>query len=255
LSSGLSIRYNEVYHNIIHMKTLYFVANWKSNKTIQEAITWLQKISNLKSQISNLEESEIIVCPSFTLLPSMKAFLEEHQLPIKLGVQDVSPFEEGAYTGAINTKQAKEFVTHAIIGHSERRRLFHETDEDVIAKIKQVLAAEITPILCISDIAQLDHYLTESTTLVDNAEKIIFVYEPPGAISGGGAYRAEDPETANQNAGEIRKKIGKQVITIYGGSVNPDNRDALFGQEYIQGGLVGQASLDAETFIKLITNS
>lgn len=234
------------------MKRLFIVANWKSYKTTSEAVEWLQKFHS--SQIT-VEEKEVIVCPPFTLLPAMKSFIDEKQVPIKLGVQNVSNFGEGAYTGEVNTKQVIEFATHAIVGHSERRRLLHETDEDVIAKLKEVLAADITPVLCISDIAQLDHYLSESSLLKDNAEKIIFVYEPPSAISGGGAYHAESPEDANKNAAEISNRIGKRVITLYGGSVNPDNKDALFGQEYINGGLVGQASLDAEIFMKLMQNS
>lgn len=235
------------------MKKLFIVANWKSNKTTVEALEWLQEIATSKEQLAK-SEKEIIVCPSFTLLPPMNSFIKEQSLPIKLGVQNVSNFKEGAYTGEVNVTQASEFATHAIVGHSERRRLLHETDEDVIAKMKQLLETSVTPILCISDIAQLDHYLAESSVLQDNAEKIIFVYEPPSAISGGGAYHPESPDVANQNAGEISKKIGKKVITLYGGSVNPENRDALFAQEHIDGGLIGQASLSTESFIKLISS-
>jgi triosephosphate isomerase (TIM) len=235
------------------MKKLFIVANWKSNKTTSEAHEWLQSFLIANLQIP--EEKVVIVGASFTLLPTMNWFIKEKNMPIKLATQDISPFGQGAYTGAITVKQASEFVSHAIVGHSERRRLFHETDEDVIGKLKQVLSANITPILCISDMAQLDHYLAESNLLKEAAEKIIFVYEPPSAISGGGAYHAESPEDANKNAAEISGKIGKRVITLYGGSVNPENKDALFGQEYIDGGLIGQASLDQETFIKIIQNS
>ena len=234
------------------MKKLFIVANWKSYKTKDEAISWLDEF---KIDDSNLENKEIIVCPSFTLLPDMKKFILEKNLPIKLGTQTISPFEEGAYTGEISTRQAVELVTHSIVGHSERRRYFHETEEYVIKELTQIIKERITPILCISDMKQLDYYLMQGNVIVDNADKIIFVYEPPSAISGGGAYRPEDPETANKNAAEISNKIGKKVITLYGGSVNTENATELFSKEYIDGGLVGQASLDLKTFSQIIENA
>src|SRR5260370_38356363 len=101
------------------MKKLFLIANWKSYKTTPEAMQWLQEfqISNFKYQISN--EKEIVVCPSFTLLPEISKFINENNLPIKLGVQNVSSFGEGAFTGEIFAKQAGEFTSHAIFGHSE----------------------------------------------------------------------------------------------------------------------------------------
>ena len=237
------------------MKKVFIVANWKSNKTESEAKEWLQKISNLKSQIPNLENKEIIVCPTFIHLPAMKAFIEEQELPIKLGAQDISPFNEGAYTGAINGKQIKEFADYVLIGHSERRKYFHETNEDVINKVKLLLENKLTPILCVSDMAQMDYYLAHGKFILDNAEEIVFVYEPPEAISGGGAYRPESPEDANKNAMEISNKICKRVITLYGGSVNPDNAASLFSQKNIDGGLVGKASLDPLEFLQISKNA
>lgn len=234
------------------MKKLFFIANWKSYKTTDQAVSWLE---SFKIEASELENKEIIVCPSFTLLPAMKDFIEKNNLPIKLGVQDISSHGEGSYTGAVNVKQASEFVTYAIIGHSERRKYFHETDDDVLAKVKLLLETNITPILCVSDMTQMDYYLAHGKELVENADKIIFVYEPPGAISGGGAFKEVGVEEANQNAEEISKKIGKKVITAYGGSVNPENAAALCGQENIAGGLIGKASLDPEAFINIINNS
>jgi triosephosphate isomerase (TIM) len=236
------------------MKKLFIVANWKSNKSTNEAKEWLQSILDAKFSL-NPEEQEAIVCPPYPLLPAMNTFIKNNNLPVKLGTQDISSFAEGAYTGSVSAKLAAEYVTHAIIGHSERRKYFHETDEDVLAKIKQVLEYNITPILCISDIKQLEYYLTESTILVDKSDKIIFVFEPPSAISGGGAFHADDPMDADKNAAEISTKIGKQVVTLYGGSVNPDNAKSFFALEHIAGGLIGQASLDPQKFMQMIKNA
>lgn len=234
------------------MKKIFIVANWKSNKTESKVIQWLErfKINDLR-----LMSKEIVVCPPFTLLPILKSYILNHHSPMKLGAQNISPFDEGAYTGEVSARQIKEFADYAIIGHSERKKYFHETEDDIIAKLKKLIENNITPILCVSDMKQMDYYLTHGKVISDNAKDIIFVYEPPGAISRGGAYRPESPEDANRNAAEISSKIGKRVVTLYGGSVNPGNIASLCSQESIDGGLVGQASLDAKEFYKIIQNA
>jgi triosephosphate isomerase len=233
------------------MKKLFMIANWKSDKTTGDAAAWLKEIK--KAPIPDF--AQIIVCPPFILLSDMQKFIKANNLPVKLGVQNISPFGPGAYTGEVNAKQAHEFVTYAIVGHSERRKYFGETDDQVIQKVERLLEYDITPVLCVSDMKQMDYYLLHGKIIVERADKIIFVYEPPGAISGGGAYHQVPIEDANTNAGEISKKIGKKVITIYGGSMNPQNSTQLCAQENIQGGLIGKASLDALSFFQLIPSN
>lgn len=235
---------------LYHMKKRWIIANWKSYKTRDNVKEWLEYLA--ESQLPTSDDVEVIVCPPYLFLAEMATYIVEKNLSIKLGVQDISQFGEGSYTGAINVDQASDYVDYAIVGHSERRKHFHENDDDTLEKTKVLLEKNITPILCISDLKQLEYYLSKGTLLSDNAEKIIFVYEPPGAISGGGTFHPEDPESANANAKKISEMIGKEIITLYGGSVNPDNAAELFSKEAIDGGLIGKASLDPASFLSLI---
>ena len=226
------------------MKKLFIIANWKSNKTQLEAIDWLEffqeKISDLVLTTSD-KEKEAIVCPSFTLLSEMSFFIEENKLPIKIGSQDVSPFSMGAYTGAINAQQVKEFGTYAIIGHSERRRYFNETDDTLAKKAQLAEEASITPIYCVQG--------------QDDAvppDVILVAYEPVAAIGSG---HPDTPESANTVAESIKARNPHVQYVLYGGSVTPDNVLNFTNQSSISGVLVGGASLHAETFFQLINNA
>jgi triosephosphate isomerase (TIM) len=148
------------------MKKLFITANWKSYKTSSQAQEWLEKCT-----IEHSSDKETIVCPPFTFLAQMASWVKEKNLPLKLGSQDVSPFGEGAYTGAVHAQQVKEFAQYAIIGHSERRKEFKEDDEILVKKVQMALSAGLTPIFCVQG---------EETPVPDGVT--IVAYEPIWAI-------------------------------------------------------------------------
>lgn len=232
------------------MKKPLVIANWKATKTVKETSEW---VSIVKPNLSDATDTDIVVCPPFNSLSVAKLLLQGTN--IKIGAQDVSKFKKGAYTGEVTVEMLENLVSHCIVGHSERRRYFGETDDDVIEKVNLLLGAKITPVLCVSDLVQLDSYIQRGKRIIEEAASIIFVYEPPSAISGGGSYRPEDQDKASENAGKISEKIGKKVSTLYGGSVNPENVKAFFSKVNIDGGLVGQASVDPQAFLALLKAS
>ncbi len=230
------------------MKKLFLVANWKSNKTSTETKEWLEEYQRSKikdpansagRQRSN--EKEVIVCPPFTLLSTMKSFIDDKNLPIKLGGQNVSPFDAGAYTGEIHAKQVKEFADYVIIGHSERRNNFGETDEILAIKVKRSITAGLTPIFCIQN---------ETTPVPE--EVILAAYEPPTAI---GTGNPDTPENAERVAKIVKEKNPHIAYILYGGSVTQDNIRGFVEMEHINGVLVGGASLDTLKFTALIKNA
>ncbi|HSX58272.1 MAG TPA: triose-phosphate isomerase [Candidatus Saccharimonadales bacterium] len=227
------------------MKPL-IIANWKANKTIAETAAWVGKT---KGELEQLNQVDVVVCSSFVCLPTLSTLMQDSI--VRVGGQTVSDQKEGAFTGEVNAKMLKGLVTHCIVGHSERRKYYGEKEEQVGKKVENLVEENIIPILCISDLAQMDNYLAVSPSFKEHADKIVFVYEPPGAISGGGDYHPESPEEASKNAGSISEKLGKKVLTLYGGSVSEGDVDLFLKQEFLQGVLVGKASLDPTTFIEL----
>lgn len=226
------------------------VANWKANKNLKQAVFWLEQVA---AELSKLRQ-EIILCPPTVFLIPLAEKIRDMNLEelIKLGNQNVSHFPLGSYTGEVTVEQLSGVVNFSIVGHSERRKYFFETEKDVIEKIKLLLNSKIRPILCVGDLSQLDSYLgNKDAVVIENSEEIIFVYEPPAAISGGGQYHPESPAAAEQVALSIKEKIGKPIKVIYGGSINPDNVRSFFLQKDIDGGLIGQASLDPKNFIEI----
>lgn len=227
------------------MKPL-IVANWKANKTIQETTEW---VSQAKLELESIKDVEVVICPSFTSIPTLNQLLAGSS--IKIGAQNVSDHPSGAFTGEVSAELLSGLASYCIVGHSERRRLYNEKESDSSEKINRLLEFKITPILCVSDISQMNQYLDVSPTFQENSDKIIFVYEPPSAISGGGNYRPETPEEADQNAKKIGEKLGKKVATLYGGSVSETTVASFLAKENINGVLVGKASLEPKSFIEL----
>lgn len=222
------------------------VANWKANKTAAEAKSWTEIIKpNL-----NISKGEVVIGANYVVLPVLKELFKE--TPLKLAAQNASNFEQGAYTGEVTAKMLKGIVEYCIVGHSERRKYFGEDEAQIAAKVDLLLKEEITPVLCISDINQMDSYLKISSLFKEQADKIIFVYEPPGAISGGGVLHPESPESANQNAKQIEEKVGQEINVLYGGSVSEKDAGAFLAQEKISGCLVGKTSLDPQAFSQLV---
>lgn len=221
------------------MKKLYIIANWKSNKTTSDAKQWLHDISSYT--FPDISEKEIIVCASYTLLPTMKSVIEELHLPIALAAQNISPFEQGAYTGEVNGTQIREFAKYVLIGHSERRREFREDDILIQKKVQMARQSDLQPILCVLD----------ETTQIPEGVAIV-AYELASAI---GTGTPDTPESAEHIASTIKSSHTGVTATLYGASVTPENTKSFTECQSIDGVLVGGASLDVQKFMQIITNS
>ncbi|MDP2670881.1 MAG: triose-phosphate isomerase family protein [bacterium] len=229
------------------MKPL-FVANWKANKTVKEAVDFAQKFGQ---EIAN-SSSAAILCVPFPYLYTLFELTDEYNF--KVGAQNVSRYDNGAYTGEVTAQMLQGIASHCIVGHSERWKFFGENAQTVAQKVEKLLSNGITPILCVSDQRQLETYLS-SEAIAKSVEKIIFVHEPPGAISGGKDYHPQEPERANEEVKTIKEKIGQDVVVLYGGSVNSENITGFLEQGQINGFLVGQASLSVDGFAALVSTA
>lgn len=217
------------------MKNIWIIANWKSNKTVSEALSW---VSEIGPRIPKREDLKVVVCPTVSVLSEVKKAIQVGNFPILVGSQDISPFGIGAYTGEEPAEILKQFIDLSIIGHSERRQNFSETDELVDKKVKKALENTIIPLVCVQGI---DTPVPEGCKLV--------AYEPTWAI---GTGNADTPESANDIARKIRQKYGDDLEVIYGGSVTSENIKSFITQENISGVLPGKASLDADEFVRML---
>ncbi len=247
------------------MRKPIIAGNWKMNKTIPEAKTL---VSGLVGKLAGKNDVEVVFCPPFTALSTVKELIKG--TPYGLGAQDLFWKEQGAYTGEVSPLMLKDIgCDYVIIGHSERRQYFGETDETVNQKVKAALSVDIKPIICVGEsLAQREAGETDAL-IKGQTEKalkdidvaaiptIVIAYEPIWAIGTGKSSSAAD---ANQVIGLIRNTVAKlygqavadQIRIQYGGSVKPENIKEYMSQPEIDGALVGGASLEVDSFLKLI---
>lgn len=246
------------------MRRKVIAGNWKMNMLPGEAIKYMEEFEGLVKDTQN----EVILCVPYTDLFYCLNYAQDTN--IKIGAQNMHWEEKGAYTGEVSGQMLKSIgVEYVIIGHSERRQYFAETDETVNKKVKSAFENGLKPIVCVGETLeqresnQTTEVITTQTRLAlegltnEQIESIIIAYEPIWAIGTGKTATSED---ANNSIKEIRKEISKnygeevaeKVIIQYGGSVKSSNAKELFSMSDIDGGLVGGASLMPEEFSKIV---
>ena len=237
------------------MRKVVIAGNWKMHKTQAEAAEFVQA---LMPQIENVPEGrELVLCAPFTALGLLSDKLRN--TAVKVGAQNIHWEKSGAFTGEIAGPMLSELgVRYVVVGHSERRQYFGDTDETVNARLKAAQDAGITPILCVGETKQQrDANQTEDVieaqvkkALVDvNQYNLVIAYEPIWAIGTGDTCASEE---ANRVIGRIRSLLSNEEVSIqYGGSVKPANVDEIMAQSEIDGALVGGSSLTADSFAQL----
>ena len=241
-------------------KKSFCIANWKMNKNIKQSIDFLNKINNKDLSVS---DSKMIICPSFLSLMIDSSKNND----ISFGSQNVSSFTEGSFTGEISISMLEDIACDwVIVGHSERRMLFNETDNDVADKMKLIYSSSLNPILCIGEsLEQKNNNLTSEvlerqidlalSKIDSNINKdILIAYEPIWAI---GTGIAADIDIIEKNMKLIKKMINNinanncNIYLLYGGSVNKDNASEIFSLIDVNGFLIGGASLEVESFYSI----
>lgn len=247
------------------MRKKLIAANWKMYKTPEQAREFFNAFLPL---VNGHDRDEICVCPPFVDIPASVDAAKGSNIVI--GAQDMHWEKEGAFTGEISCTMLQAVgCTHVIIGHSERRQYFGETDDTVNVKLKAALEARLTPIVCVGEVLEereagltddvLRRQCTRALSKISGkkAGKLVVAYEPVWAIGTGKTATPQIAEEAHLLIrGEVAKSLGKEVAEniriLYGGSVKPENASALMSEEDIDGALVGGASLDPKSFAAIV---
>jgi triosephosphate isomerase len=249
-------------------RKLIIAGNWKMNKTVTEALVL---VGDLKNELANIKEVDIVVCPPFTALCEVAKALRDSN--IRLGAQDMSEHNAGAYTGEIAAEMLKELsVRYVILGHSERRQYHKESDELISKKARAAHAASLQPIICVGETlaereaSQMEKVLETqvrgSLTGLGKAQMVetIIAYEPVWAIGTGKTATTAQAQEAHAFIRGLLVKLfdeatARRVRIQYGGSVKSSNARELMSQPDVDGALVGGASLEAQSFAEIVKNS
>ncbi|RMF31495.1 MAG: triose-phosphate isomerase [Chloroflexi bacterium] len=251
------------------MRKPIIAGNWKMHKTVAEAVQMIRELIPALTSVDP-EAVDVVVCPPFTALKAVREAIGS--APIGLGAQNMHWEPQGAFTGEISPRMLKELCQYVIIGHSERRQYFGETDEGVNRKLKAALAHGLTPIVCVGEnLEQNEAGQTEAVVggqvraafaglTAEQARQVILAYEPIWAIGTGKPATGPGANAIIAQAirGTLTDLYGEEVAQAirvqYGGSVKPNNIAEFMAQPEIDGALVGGASLQAESFAGIIRN-
>jgi triosephosphate isomerase len=247
------------------MRKPMMAGNWKMNMTPAEAVTLARAIQERVVGYDNVDQ---VVCPPFVSLPAVQEVLGDS--PVKIGAQNVHGEANGAYTGEVSAPMLVGLVDYVIIGHSERRQYFHETDADVNKKIKATLKQNLIPIVCVGEsLAQNEAGETQDFVSgqvrgaldglsAGEVQSLIIAYEPIWAIGTGRAATAQQAEEICGGVvrSALRDLYGKEVAEktriLYGGSTKPGNIKEIMEQPNIDGALIGGASIDAQSYVDMV---
>ncbi len=248
------------------MRVPLVAGNWKLNKTATEAY---KLVAEMMPGLRNIKGVEKLLCPPFTALMAVSRLIKDTD--IRLGAQNMHWEEKGAYTGEISPAMLAEFCQYVILGHSERRAYFGETNEQVNRKVRAALAHHLTPVICVGETLEeneagraagvISRQVREALLGMDllaGPDPIVIAYEPVWAIGTGRAATAEGANTLIRNvirptiAGMFGESLAQGVRVLYGGSVDANNAREFFRQPEIDGALVGGASLKARDFVAIV---
>lgn len=248
------------------MRKPLIVANWKMNHSMEDALKF---ITILQNKLTFKPHAEVVICPPYTSLYSLSVLIQEKE-GLLLGAQNCYYGESGAFTGEISPTFLSELgVSYVVVGHSERRNLFGETDELISKKVQSVLTCNMQPIICIGEninerntgktLGVIANQLKQAISLVDKTDlgKIVIAYEPVWAIGTGQNATPGQAGAVHQHIRGLLVEASNQnladtVRIIYGGSVNPANINELMREKDIDGALIGGASLEVDSFLQMV---